>query len=414
MSENDTTAAAPAAPTPPPAAPPVPPVAPAQAADPVADKLREYGADDGVIAKVRDLGAATVDDLAELEVNDLVNAGLKLVPARKLVGSLKPAVQVVDAAAAAATPVAFDILPSVPDDGPWLQMLKTGGVLKVNQSTVISAIRAGLAQRVGLFDVPARLAVAMEQFADTNDEQVDPVFFELRKQLTRRSYAEVFEAIDGLDGTFVTEARKRQLFDRIDQYMWPAILSFYDQLRSWQENWMQQGANPAMFMAAIASMGGGGLALPPGMMQPPDTNVLRDAADAVNDGINRVFAGTGATIASAVAYDAAQIRKTLEDPRLPSLIGAANREQMLKQLKVAVPPTYPRLETNLTRFVLAIMQVSNQAAGNEELQYFGTLFMLGSQIPWPEVERGNFDLHKELGSVALTGIGGRRRRALDS
>jgi len=68
-------------------------------------------------------------------------------------------------------------------------------------------------------------------------------------------------------------------------------------------------------------------------------------------------------------------------------------------LGVAVSATYPRLETNLTRFVLAVMQAKDQPAGNEELQYFGALFMLGSQIPWDQLG-GN------KSGDRLTGIGG--------
>ena len=71
---------------------------------------------------------------------------------------------------------------------------------------------------------------------------------------------------------------------------------------------------------------------------------------------------------------------------------------LLKKLGVAVNSTSPRLETNLTRFVLACMQAKDQPAGNEEMQYFGTLYMLGNQIPW-----------SELGgrSAGATGIGNR-------
>lgn len=365
-------------------------------------KLIELGLDPSKAMEiVEEYGVTTVEDLSFLTEEDLAALGVKAVQARKIVASLKPVAPTVDATAAVSS-VSFEgILPAVPDDSSWLEMLKTGGVLKVDQSTVISAIRAALANRVGLFDLPAKLATAMEQFADENDEQVDAAFYKLRKQLTKRAYADVFAAIEGLDGSFVTEPRKRQLFERVNEYLWPAILDFYDQLKSWQETWMQQGANPAMMMAAMASMGGGGLALPPGMMQPPDTSALRDYADAVNDAVNRVFAGTGVQIASALAYDANQIKKTLEDPRLPSMIGVANRDQMLKQLGVSVSSTYPRLELNLTRFVLACMQAKDQPAGNEELQYYGTLYMLGSQIPWAELGgRG----------TSVTGIGGRTTR----
>jgi hypothetical protein len=261
-----------------------------------------------------------------------------------------------------------------------------------------------LAHRVGLFDIPDKLVVLMERFAEENDEQVDPEFFKLRKQLTRRSYADIFAAIDGFEGSFVTEARKKQLFSRLDQHLWPALTDFYSQLKGWQEAWMQGAANPAIMMSAMMGMMGGGAgALPPGMMQPPDTGVLRDHADAVNDAANKVFAGMGVQITAAVGYDATKIKESLENSRLPAMTGAANRDQMLRQLGVAVSATYPRLETNLTRFALAVLRVKDVPAGHEELQYFGALFMLGSQIPWDQ-------LGAEGPRARPTGIGGHNAR----
>lgn len=362
--------------------------------DPVVVKLTEFGASNDIVNSIKNLGVNTSDDLAMLTETDLVGAGMKPIQARKLMASVvKPVVT--DATQINA--VSFDgILPSVPDDGSWLQALKTGGVLKVDQSTVISAIRAALASRVGLFDLPQKLADAMERFADSNDEPVDPVYFKLRQQLTQHAYADVFEAIPGLNGNFVTESRKKDLFGRIDKYLWPAIIGFYGQLKSWQEAWMQGAANPAILTAALLS-GGRGASLPPGLMQAPDTGALRDYADAVADAINKVFSGTGVQIVSALAYDAAQTKKTLEDSRLPALVGAANRDQMLKLIKAGISPTYPRLEVNLVKFILSILQAKDQPAGNEELQYFGALFMLGSQIPW-----------NDLGGQSIAGIGGGR------
>lgn len=365
--------------------------------DAVADKLKSLGLEEAAIQKIKaDLGAETEADLTGLTEEDLVGVGVKKLQARKVVAALKPAPAVTEpVAAGAVAAVSFDsVLPAVPTDASWLEALRTGGVLKVDQSSVISAIRAALAYKAGLFEIPDGLVRLMENFADSNDEQVDPVFFKLRKQITRRSYGEIFEAIDGLDGNYVTDARKKQLFARVDQYLWPSIMQFYEQLRSWQEAWMQGAANPAMMMNAILAASGGGMAMPPGMMQPPDTGVLRDHADAVNDALNRVFAGTGVQIAAALAYEASRIKEALEDPRLPALTGAANRDQMLKMLKVAVSATYPRLETNLTRFVLAVMRAKDQAAGNEEIQYFGALFMLGSQIPWSQM--GGLDATVEV------------------
>lgn len=368
-------------------------VAATATADPVIAKLAELGVSAEIAGQIKtDLGAETVEDLSGLTEEDLTGIGVKKLAARKVIAALvKPKTVETVTPAATNTVISFDaILPQVPTDASWLQMLRAGGVLKVDQSTVVSAIRAALAHRAGLFGIPEKLVDAMEKFADANEEQVDDEFFKLRKQLTRRSYAEIFESIDGLDGSYVTETRKKQLLARIDQYLWPAITDFDDHLKGWQGAWMQGAANPAIMMSAmLASSGGGAGMMPPGMMAPPDTGILRDQAEAVNTAINKVFAGTGVQIASALAYDASRIKETLQNPRLHTLIGAANRDQMLRQLNVAVSATYPRLETNLIQFVLAIMQVKDQPGGNNELQYFGSLFMLGSQIPWDQLSDSN-------------------------
>ncbi len=317
-------------------------------------------------------------------------AGTPVAVANKAIKQLREAAPAASAGPAVVWGGASDNLPAVPSDESWLSALRAGGILKVEQSTVISAVRAALAHRAGLYEIPEMLAKRMETFADENAEAVPPDYFKLRKQLTRRSYAEIFEAIDGLDGNFVTDARKNMLFSRIDASLWPAIISFYQQLKSWVESWQQGAANPAMMMSAIAMMASGGAAgaMPPGMMQPPETGALRDAAEAFNDELNKVFAGTGVQIASALAYDATRIKESLENPQLPTLIGAANRDQMLRMLGVEVSATYPRMETNLTKFVLSVMAIKNLAAGNEELQFFGSLYMLGSQIPWDQLNMG--------------------------
>ena len=81
------------------AEPTVAPAAPI--ADALADKIRAYGGDDAVIAKIKDLGAETVDDLVSLEEADLTGAGMKLVKARKMLSDLKTAKKAAEPAPAA-------------------------------------------------------------------------------------------------------------------------------------------------------------------------------------------------------------------------------------------------------------------------------------------------------------------------
>ncbi len=366
--------------------------------DAIAAKLKEFGATDDIVTKVKALGVETPEDITELTEADLTTAGLPVVKARKLLEAVKPAKAPEAPVLSNATLEA--VLPSIQDDESWLKALKTGGVLKVDQSTVIGAVRAALAKRVGLYEVPAMLAAAMEAFAEESEEQVDPTFYQLREQMTRRNYADIFAAVPGLNGSFVTEKRKNALLGRLNDYLWPTVISFNNQLKGWQESWMQGAANPGFMMMALV---GGGGALPPGAMQAPDTASLRDAADAVKDAINKAFAGTGVQISAALAYEAQEIKKSLEDPRLPALVGVANREQLLKKLGVAVPATYPRLETNVTKYVLSVLGLEDQASGNEELSYLGALFMLGSQIDWNQLGAGRNrqELYSSIGGSAL-------------
>lgn len=368
-------------------------VAPPVEVDSITAKLNELGVTAAdTIERIKGLGAESVDDLSSLQEADLTGIGVPTLKARKLVSALQngkaAATPGVDMGAAA---VNIDtVLPSVPDDSSWLNALRSGGVLKIEQSTVISAIRAALADRFGLYDIPRKLVGAMEAFVEVTEEQVGEEFWQIRKQLTRKSYGDLFQAIDGLDGSFVTDKRKNELLGRIDENLWPSIVSFNSALAGWQDAWVQGAGNPAMMMSAMASLAGaGGVGMPPGMMQPPDCGVVRDAAETVNDALNRTFRGTGVQIAAALAFEANGIKAMLENPRLPMLCGLPSRDMLLKKLKVDVPATYPRMETNVTKFVLGIMQADKVGAGNEELQYFGTLFMLGSQIPWGDLEQSS-------------------------
>lgn len=371
--------------------------------DDLKKKLTDLGLNDEQVGKLVAEGAITESDIALLSAEDIKSyTGCGGVVSKKVAAAFVP---VPVAAPTTMSSDAFNmVLPTVPDDESWLKSLRAGGVLKVEQSTVISAIRAVLAHRAGLFKIPELLVKAMETYSDETEEQVPPEFYKLRKQLIRTEYGDLFSALEGMDGNYATKTRKAELLSRIDQGLWPTIVSFNDQLKAWQQAWMTGAANP---MAMMAMMAGGMGAMPPGMMAPPDTGVLRDSAEAVNDQINRVFRGSGVQIAAALAFDAARIKESLQQPGLPAMIGVPNREQMLKKLGVSVPATYPRMEANLTQFVLGVMSASDQPAGEEELRYFGALFMLGSQIDWNQLDGQVLPMKAALGRDV--GISGRHR-----
>ena len=344
--------------------------------NPVVAKLKEYGINTETIKNIEEkLGVETLEDLYVLEVEDLTGVGLKLAKARRLVSDLKKeqkaTVMPEATTKAAAIPPALEmLLPSVPTDESWLTALKTGGILKVDESSYIAAIRAALADRAGLYNVPEALAKAMEKYAD------------LRKSLTRRAYGDIFAAIDGLDGSFITEGRRSEFLGRIRTTLWPAIAESYQALDAWYETRRSNLLDPSMLSASIVGALNGSSAV--GMLPPPDTSPLHDAADTLVNSINRVFRGTGVQIVAALAYEANNIRNTLEDPRLPSMVGVKNRELMLKKIGASVSSNYVRLEQNLVKYVLGFVK-HDTITSDAEVDYFVALWQLGSQINWSEL-----------------------------
>jgi hypothetical protein len=286
----------------------------------------------------------------------------------------------------AVTTSSLSILPIVPDDQSFLELLKTGGVLKVGTTEVLSAIKAALAQKVGLYKLPEKILDKMEVFAIAQEEPCGEAFYAMQKLVTEKKYGDVLSAI-GVSGSYISESRKKDFFARLEAKLWPALNDFQKRLVAWQQAWMQGMSNPGMLMAAMTAKQSGGI-LPPGMMAPPDTAELQAAAEEVINEINRVFAGPGIPVARALAYDATRIMGILENKDLPAQTGSANKDQMIKDLGVSVGADIVKTEQSLTRYTLAIMSLSKVAAGNDELIYLSAMIQLGSTIPWDKLVSG--------------------------
>lgn len=375
---------------------PIPAATPAR--NEVEAKLCEFGAlPDSIKAIREELGVDTLDELAALTAEDLISKGMKLAKARNLLASLqKPATTTTNTSEVQSQQLEA-LLPAIPTDESWLNSLKTGGILKVDESSYIAAIRAALADKAGLYNVPEALAKAMEKYADETEEQVDPVFFSLRKTLTRRTYGDIFAAIDGLDGNFITEGRRKEFLSRIRTTLWPAITESYQVLNGWYQNWRASFTDPSVMLAALSGIGmGAGI----GLTTPPDTSILHDAGDSLVNSINRIFRGTGVQVAAALAYEAKTISSTLEDSRLPSMVGVKNREMMLKKIGASVSSNYVRLEQNLVKYVLSFVKY-NSITSDVEVNYFAALWQLGSQINWAELGSDNSNITGLTGKNVL-------------
>lgn len=370
-------------------------------------KLKELGLNDEQIAKLEAEGVKNEADMALLDTGEIRSAtGCGILIAKKVASAFVPALAPAPSEATPAPAMAsMDILPAVPDDISFLEMLKVGGVLKIQPVDVIAAMRAAIASKVGLYGLPDILLQKMEQFADEQEEPVGENFYGLQKLITTRDYGDILSVL-GTSGHFVNEKRKKEVLRRLNAEMWPALRGFHDQLVAWSDSWAKGAANPAMALTflAMASAGGGRGVLPPGMMQPPETAGLRDEAEAVINKINRVFSGTGIPVARALGYDATRIKSILEEPTLPAAMGATTKDQMLKSLGINVGADYVRLERNVVRYALAIMELPKVSAGNEEYGYLSAMLTLGLAIPWDKLGTGSISVKEVRPSKAGTGF----------
>jgi hypothetical protein len=352
-------------------------------------KLIGLGLKEEQVKKLEDEGVANEADVLMLTADQIKEfTGCGLITAKKVLVALVPVVEKPVVSTSVEAPISYDALPQVPDDSSFLEMLRSGGILKPGPTEVISAIRSALADRSNLYELPNIIIKSMESFAEKQDEPVSAEYYTIQKLVTRRNYSEIFAALD-LDSASVTKEKKRKLLDKLETFLWPAVSGYHKQVVSWVQAWQQGAANPAIMMAAITSLASGGTSgLPAGIMQPPDSSGLRDAAEGVIDQINKVFSGTGIVIARALALDANRIKEVLDNSNLPVQVGATNREQMLKMFGVNVSADYVRLERNITRYALAIMEFPKVTAGQSELVYLNALYQLGTAIPWDKLEEG--------------------------
>ena len=290
---------------------------------------------------------------------------------------------ITEAAASKSTSIqAMSILPEVPNEESFLVMLKTGGVLKVEITEIISAVKAAFAKSVDLYDLPKKLFKKIEDFAINQEESCGAAFYDMQKLITQNRYGDVLSVI-GVDGKFVSEERKKVFFERLDAKLFPALKNFHLALTTWQQAWMQGMANPQALIIAMTA-GQSGNPMPSGIMAPPDTAPVRASAEEVVNEINRVFAGTGIPVARALAYDATRIMRILDDPKLPAQVGATNKEQMLKDLGINVGSEIVRTEQNIVRYTVSIMSLDHVAA-DSEIAYLAAMVQLGSSIPWDKL-----------------------------
>lgn len=344
--------------------------------------LQKYGGNEETLEKLAEYGVEKAEDILELEVDHLTKIGLKLVCANRLLKeirrryqedteeqNLKPE-EVVNEAIK-------QVLAIPMDDDSLLEEIKRKNELQVNDQAYIAAIRADLAERSGLLDVPARLNNEMLAYAEKNDRPVNNMYFDVQALMMARDYSVLFAGMPNGGRRAVSKTQKKILLAKMQEHFWPAVFSAYLEVLRWRQVWIES-ATPGAAMAILTQQKG---VVPPGIGMAPDVGPLRDAAEKLRLAMNKTLSGLNSMAADALFYDCTKVRDVLLTDGLPGLIGALDYDQMLTMLNVNIDESVVRTEQNLVRFVLGMIK-SKDVSSEEEADYFSALYTVGYQVNW--------------------------------
>lgn len=275
-------------------------------------------------------------------------------------------------------------LPTVPDEESFIASLKIGGELKVGMPEVISAVKACIAFRAGLYGAPEKILKKMQDWAEGQDLPYNEKYFELQNMITEKNYADVLSVIK-VKSSFVTEAKRKEFLSKIESILWVELKSFHSQLKLWIDAYNQMSLSPTLLVNALQ---GKNVAT-----QVVDTGNLRAAAEEVVNRINKVFAGPGIPVARALAQDAMRVKKIINDDSILIATGVGTKDQLLRDLGITVGADIVRAEQNIVRYVVSIMNLKFVTA-EDEAEYLIGLNNLGVSIPWDK-----------LGGLSGSGIG---------
>lgn len=282
-----------------------------------------------------------------------------------------------------------NLLPRVPDDVALLQDLQSGGINKVGETAVYSAVKVAIASRyANYFNLPELILKEIDYYAE--NEVKEPIigsdaedYIMLRKQISERTWGEVLKP-HGFTGSWMTKSKMEDLIKRVNSIFMPGLYSFHQVLVAWYKLWESKTTGPRALDAVVNALGKGGRRAPRGSMQAPDTGPVRNAAKSFNNVINETFSGFRYIVAGAMAYESQRIKMALQNDRLPRLLGVVDRERMLKKLGIEVSFDAPRQEQAVAQYALAVLGIERVAI-DLEIDYFEDLFDLGEMILWGDI-----------------------------
>ena len=274
-------------------------------------------------------------------------------------------------------------IPVIPvDDESFLAILKTSGIQQPLDATVVAGIKAYLASKKGLFDLPKILLDKMQTAAESLNKPIrGGEFAEVRRIIVERDYAAILDAIDGQGcARYIDGDKRKKVLERVKSTLLPALVSFHGALQNYRTG-LQESLGQNVMMAF---MSGNQQAMEMARMSMvmPNTMQLKSAAEKFVVKANATFAVWGEAAARCLASDAIQIKKVLQLPQLPGLCGYASAEDFMMNISKDVTSEDIALEANLARYAYLLLVLNRGVAADAEKTLIGELMQIDIAINW--------------------------------
>lgn len=293
------------------------------------------------------------------------------------------------------------MLVSAPGDDDLLKALKLGGRPEFEPVNVAAVVRAAVARRNGVYDLPERLVDAIRGESRKQRKPNPPILIQVRRELAKRSnvaaiFADLFpEESKGGGTAYVSDKDKTETLKALDG-IWPALIAFQNRLRAFRMEAMTAAMTAGMATQMGGGMGFAAMGLDPSMLMGVnlDTSSYVDDVEGIIDALNGVFMDQGLYASRVLAEEGSRLTGILKMDGLVAAVGCTNYEDMLRELKIGVTADVIRGQTDLATWLINVVTLQEKDSASLPGVLLA-LCMLGDRIPWEKLSAGSVHLERE-------------------
>jgi len=292
----------------------------------------------------------------------------------------------------AAMPVdIMSLLIQAPSDDDMLKALTTTERPVFEPANIASVIRAAVARRLGVYDLPKTLAEAIRASSRAHHIPNPPIFRVVNREARRRTsvgaIVDDMVSEDQPKSLYVDQADIDRAFKAMDK-IWPVLIDFQVRLRGFRNEAYVASLNmtaqsrigtPAPDLFGINPLDLVGIKLDPKPIVDQVENLVFD--------LNEIFEDQGLDASRILGERAARFTRILELEGLPAAVGTLDHKAMMSKLDIRITQAMLTDQAKLITWLINVVRLGEIDASRlpAMLVY---LAKIGDEIPWNSISGG--------------------------